>query len=283
MSWKKVTTTSLTLDDIVFENRNRAYGAYDLRASYEGHLMRALVLAPLLLITLIILPVMINQLTNLLLPETNILENAIGLPPPQTILSEKDLVILLEKPSAPPLPPNINTKKNVPLKPVPDDKLNKTEELTTAAMLEDAVAGPVTLEGTDLPPAEVSLGGEGGTGLSSEVPTGPENEIFITVEQMPEFPGGLAALMKHISKHLRYPRSAAERGISGVVYVGFVIDPQGKVTQVEVLKGIDHALDEEAVRVISKLPDWKPGRQSGRNVSVRYSFPIRYAIEKQGK
>jgi protein TonB len=277
---EKVTTASLTLDDIVFENRNRAYGAYDLRASYEGHLMRALVLAPLLLITLIIFPVMINQLTKLLLPETNILEKAIGLPPPQTILSEKDLVILLEKPSAPLPPQNTNTQKYVPYKPVPDDQLNKTEELTTAAMLEDAVAGPITLEGTgtDLPPVEAAIGGEGGTGLSSQMVAEPENKIFIAVEQMPEFPGGQAALMKFISKHLRYPRSAVEKGITGLVYVTFVIDPAGKVTQIEVLKGIDPACDEEAVRVISKLPDWKPGRQSGRNVSVRYSFPIRYAM-----
>lgn len=277
---EEVTTASLTLDDIVFENRNRAYGAYDLRASYESHLMRALVLAPLLLITLIIMPVMINQLTKLLLPEELLIDVARGLPPPQTILDKDDFVILLEKPSTP--PPNTNTKKYVPFKAVPDDELNKTEELTTAAMLEDAVAGPVTLEGTgtDLPPAEAVFTGESGTGLSSEVTAEPENKIFIAVEQMPEFPGGQAAMMRFISKHLHYPRSAADKGIGGVVYVGFVIDPQGKVTQVEVLKGIDQALDEEAVRVISKLPDWKPGRQSGRNVSVRYSFPIRYSVEK---
>jgi protein TonB len=96
---------------------------------------------------------------------------------------------------------------------------------------------------------------------------------------MPEFPGGQAAMLKFIGKHLRYPASAQAKGIAGIVYVSFVISPEGQVTQIEVMKGIDTACDQEAARVISKMPAWKPGRQSGRNVPVRYSLPIRFAMQ----
>jgi protein TonB len=145
-------------------------------------------------------------------------------------------------------------------------------------MLENATVGPLTIDGTgdDLPPIEIGDGTGEGIGVPVEA-AAPPTEFL--VEEMPEFPGGQAAMLKYIGKHLRYPASAQAKGVSGIVYVSFVISPEGQVTKVEVIKGIDTACDQEAARVISKMPTWKPGRQSGRNVPVRYSLPIRFAMQ----
>jgi protein TonB len=276
---EKVNTASLTLDDIVFENRNRAYGAYDLRNSYNRNMTRALTLAPLLLLFFVGTPIGINQLLKSLLPEHNIIDDSMGCDfPPQTILTEDDFIIIPEKRLTPPAVRS-NTVRYVPFEPVPDHTLQKTETLTTAAMLENAVAGPMTIDGTgdDLPPIEVADGTGESTGAPVEAVAQPKE--FLVVEEMPEFPGGQVAMLKFIGKHLRYPSSAQAKGISGVVYVSFVISPEGQVTKAEVMKGIDTACDEEALRVINKMPTWKPGRQSGRTVPVRYSFPIRFAMQ----
>lgn len=276
---EKVYTPSLTLDDIVFENRNQAYGAYDLRASYQRNMTRALTLAPLLLLFVVGTPIAINTLLKSLLPTETLLDHSTGCSfPPQTILREEDFIIIPEKRPAPPAVPT-NTIRYVPLEPVPDHTLQQSETVATTAMLENAIAGPMTIEGTgdDIPPLEVSDGTGEGTSAPVEAVVSPEE--FIVVEEMPEFPGGQAAMLKFIGKHLRYPSSAQAKGISGVVYVSFVISPGGQVTKAKVMKGIDTACDAEALRVINKMPAWKPGRQSGRNVSVRYSLPIRFSMQ----
>lgn len=102
---------------------------------------------------------------------------------------------------------------------------------------------------------------------------------FAIVEEKPLFPGGDAALFKFIAENIVYPPTAKEMGISGKVYVQFVIDKYGKVTQVKVVKGIDPELDAEAVRVVSKIPDWLPGKQRNINVPVQYILPINFRLK----
>ena len=96
---------------------------------------------------------------------------------------------------------------------------------------------------------------------------------------MPAFPGGDAALARFLSRNLRFPASAQRNDVSGLVYVSFVISRDGAVTDVKILKGVEEACDAEAVRVVGKMPNWNPGRQNGRSVSVRYSIPIRFAVQ----
>jgi len=98
------------------------------------------------------------------------------------------------------------------------------------------------------------------------------------VEQMPEFPGGEAGLMKFLSKNVHYPTSASEMGIQGRVILRFVISKTGDVSQVEVIRGLDPACDKEAVRVVKMMPKWTPGKQNGRNVPVYFTLPIRYQL-----
>ncbi len=103
-----------------------------------------------------------------------------------------------------------------------------------------------------------------------------DKTVYSVAEQQPEFPGGTRALVKFLRKNLNYPRSAASAGISGRVFVSFVINTDGSLTDVQVLKGIGFGCDEEAVRVMQKMPRWKPGKQSGRAVRVRYNLPISF-------
>ena len=101
---------------------------------------------------------------------------------------------------------------------------------------------------------------------------------FVIVEDMPEFKGGDKALLKYIADHVVYPEMAKENDIQGTVYVGFVVNEKGKVTNVSILRGVDPLLDKEAVKVIEGLPDWKLGKQSGKNVKVRMQVPIKFQL-----
>ena len=100
--------------------------------------------------------------------------------------------------------------------------------------------------------------------------------IFISPERMPEFPGGMEALMKFLRENVKYPSIAQELGIQGRVYVEFIIDKNGKVGHITLLKGVDKSLDREALRVVGLMPDWKPGYQGGRTVNVSYRLPISF-------
>ena len=106
-----------------------------------------------------------------------------------------------------------------------------------------------------------------------------EQEIFQIVEEMPSFPGGEAKLMEYVAKNIKYPQIARETGIQGRVFVGFVVEPDGSVSNVKVLRGIGGGCDEEAMRVIKSLPKWKPGKQRGKAVRVSYQIPVFFKLQ----
>lgn len=105
-----------------------------------------------------------------------------------------------------------------------------------------------------------------------------EPVAFAAVENKPEFPGGDIALMKYLAENTKYPPIAKENGVSGRVFIQFVIDKNGNVTQVRTLRGVDPALDAEAIRVVKSMPKWKPGSQRGKAVPVTYQVPINYKL-----
>ena len=105
-----------------------------------------------------------------------------------------------------------------------------------------------------------------------------DEEFFMVVENMPEFPGGDLGLMKFIQKNVRYPAIAKEYNITGKVYVSFIVDKQGNVTNVKIVRGVDKNLDAEAKRVVSSLPKYKPGKQRGKPVRVMFTIPINFTL-----
>lgn len=112
-----------------------------------------------------------------------------------------------------------------------------------------------------------------------EEETRDEGEIFMIVEEMPEFPGGTEALQKYLAQSVRFPVIAQENGIQGRVYIQFVINQNGEVTNATILRGVDPSLDREALRVVEAMPKWKPGKQRNRPVRVSYTVPINFVLQ----
>jgi TonB family protein len=110
-----------------------------------------------------------------------------------------------------------------------------------------------------------------------------EEEVFTIVENMPEFPGGQKALYEFLVKNLKYPAKAKKKGISGKVYVNFVIGKDGQVRDIKVIRGVHKLLDKEAIRVMKAMPKWKPGTQRGKNVNVSYNLPINFKLSRKDK
>lgn len=106
---------------------------------------------------------------------------------------------------------------------------------------------------------------------------------FVTVEQMPEFPGGIKAMYQFIAENLTYPKEAAKANIEGKVFVAFIVSCTGEIQEVQVSKGIGYGCDEECVRVVRSMPRWTPGRQSGKDIPVRYSIPFSFTLRKERK
>ncbi len=107
---------------------------------------------------------------------------------------------------------------------------------------------------------------------------GNDETIFRSVEQMPQFPGGEAALMKYIESHIKYPPLAAQNNVQGIVVVQFVVNKDGSIGEVKVVRSVDKDLDKEAIRVIKTLPKFTPGRQNGKAVSVWYTLPVSFKL-----
>lgn len=109
-----------------------------------------------------------------------------------------------------------------------------------------------------------------------------EDPIFTVVEDMPSFPGGEQALMQYLAKNIKYPVIAQENGIEGRVIVAYIVGADGKITSPEIVRGVDPALDKEALRIVENMPVWKPGKQRGKAVAVRYVLPITFRLQGKG-
>ena len=106
-----------------------------------------------------------------------------------------------------------------------------------------------------------------------------EDKLFLVVEEQPEFPGGVAGLQKFLQKNIEYPSLAKDAGIAGTVYVTFEVGKDGSITNAKVLRGIGGGCDKEALRVVKKMPKWKPGKQRGKPVRVQFNIPVRFTLQ----
>ncbi|MGD9556142.1 MAG: energy transducer TonB [Mangrovibacterium sp.] len=161
------------------------------------------------------------------------------------------------KPPPPPPPPKVVEVLNIV-----DDKTDIEEELD----IEDTEADDKTV--IDVAPI-----------IQQEEEKAEESQVFFIVEDMPEFPGGELALRKFIANAIKYPVIAQENGIQGKVYVNFVVDKDGSITNAKIARGVDPSLDKEALRVVNSLPKWKPGMQRGKPVKVSYTVPISFVLQ----
>lgn len=151
---------------------------------------------------------------------------------------------------------------------VDDDTEIEEETIESSESTTEAISGPVAQH-------------------TGPVATGPvvteeesdEGTVFQVVEQRPEFPGGMEALMKYLSKNIKYPSIALDNGIQGRVLVSFTVNKDGSIVDPEIMKSVDPSLDKEAIRVISTMPKWNPGKQRGKAVRVKYTVPVAFRIQ----
>ncbi len=252
--------------DIVFLDRNKAYGAYDLRRNSARNVLIACAIG----VSVFSLAVSAPYIAGLLAEEAEVevpmtFENE-ALPPPEPIDPSEP-----PPPPPPPPPPLQTTIKFVA--PIIAEEVEEDEIPPAQEEFEEATSGTETVQGDPDGVDESLIEGTGNV----VVDDAPE-QIFTVVEQMPSFPGGEKVLMEYLAKNTQYPPVARENDIEGQVYVEFVIDKEGNVTNARIARGVDRYLDKEALRVINSMPKWKAGKQNGREVSVKFVVPIKFVL-----
>ena len=248
------------LDDLVFMNRNKEYGAYMHRKNYSRYMMVALSIALGIFLSIISIPLIANYFS----PKEIVVGGGYIYDPMGTIKTTTVDPPDITKPDLP--------KIKEPTYSVPHVTIDTTELSDLAALMNTTTNKLVGDTAT------VKTGGGGGEVI---VPLDPPTtkETFIIVEEMPEFPGGEAGRVKFLRDNMVYPRQAKETGIQGKVYIGFVVDETGQVVEAKLLRGIGGGCDEEALRVINAMPKWKPGRQTGKAVRVQFSIDIDFRLQ----
>jgi len=247
-------------DDIVFELRNQEYGAYRLRKKYSRNVMIGMLIGILIIGTAVITPYLnAKALENQKRREQKLVELKMeNLDAPQDVAPP---------PPPPPPPPAevVAQVKYVPPVLVDSVKPEEAKQMMTADQAQTEVKNE-DVQVQEVVQEEIK---------EYEAPA----EVFVVVEEMPTFPGGDPELMKFIYANIVYPEIAKENNIQGRVILRFCVTFKGGVDQVQVLKPVDPALDNEAVRVIKMLPPWKPGKQGGKPVNVWYSVPVTFQLK----
>ena len=283
---KEVDLSSREWCDLVFEGKNKDFGAYVIRTeSPKRHNMAVIwtLVGALLLAGLVAGLVKANQIledrrlanaqdqTEVLIDMNQEAEEPE--PEQQRVEPEKPEVLPEEV---------LKSVKVTELAIVEDEKVRKEDEIKTQDELketETAFGQKDNEKGTEDRNVTRTLKEEVVVEKPVEKPKEVHEEIFKSVEQMPQFPGGDAALMKYLSSHINYPPMAAENNVQGKVIVQFVVEKTGKVGEVAIVRSVDKDLDKEAVRVCKSLPNFTPGRQNGRPVSVWYTLPIQFKLQ----
>jgi protein TonB len=247
-------------DDIVFENRNREYGAYKLRKNYNRNVMISLTVAMIIFGTAVILPFL-----NARAQETRGKHSETQV---EIKMENLDQPVEQIAPPTPPPPPEeiVQQAQYVPPVVVDSVKPEDNMQLMTVDQAQIEVRNETVVEEVVQVAAEVQ---------EAE----PEQEVFYVVEESPMFPGGDAEIQKYIGENVIYPEVAKENNVQGRVVLKFCVTETGGVDLVSVLKGVDPELDAEVVRVVKTLPKFKPGKQGGKPVRVWYTIPILFKLQ----
>lgn len=259
--------------DVVFANRNKAYGAYELRKQNSRTTSRAMLIGGVLFTLAVCSPMIINYLSGFVpdADDPSIQREVVLMPPPP-----------VNKETPPPAPPPEPPKPKVdqvrfpPPAPAPVEEV--VEEPPTVKELEKADPGPKTIEGD--PNADVRIDEPVGNAPKEAAVTEDNTPVdFAAIENPPEYPGGNAAIGKFIVKNFNWPPAAQEAGLAGKIYMSFIVEKDGSMTDIKVLRDLGMGTGDEAIRVLKKMPKWKPGIQNGRGVRVAYTLPLSLSVQ----
>ncbi len=260
--------------DIVFNGRNKSYGAYELRKSNPKSTVKALFITLLLFVVAVAAPTIINKIKGFIpkAPEKVKITEVILKPPPPVDPAKKP-------PPPPPEPPKpkVDQVRFPPPVVKPDNEV-KEKDPPTQDELKVADPGPKEQKGD--PNQAVRIDEPVGNADVKQV-TEDSNEIFTAVEKSAEFPGGIDKFYKFMGDHIKYPAVARENNVQGKVFLQFVVERDGSITDIKVVRGIGSGCDEEAQRALKSSPKWSPGMQNGRAVRSQYTMPISFTLGDQ--
>jgi len=267
--------------NVVFADRNQAYGAYQLRKDNARTTNMALLIALSSFVLLMAAPTIIDKLrgaqpivTQPIVYDKHDIDNTVYkiIIPPKTERPQATRAVS---------PPVHDMLKNPPLVATRD----AVDQPPTVTQLSHADSGPVTMTGThtDGPPAVDTNPGKVTTpGTGSGTPAVSDGgEVLPIAEINPEYPGGEAAFTKFLQKNIRYPQIAKENGIQGRAYLQFIVERDGSLTDIKIVRNPGGGTGEEAQRVLKMSPHWKPGMQNGNKVRVQYTIPVNFSLGDQ--
>jgi len=267
--------------DLVFADRNKNYGAYDLRSKSSSIMTRALLIAGGLFLLLAFSPLIYAKIfPKEVSPKED--SEVTRIVPTDLIHQMKKEEPKSEKKPEPAKADPVKVKTlALPSKIVVLDKVDIPEP-PSLKEIEKAVISNVTQDGVEKPNAVINenKGDGNGTGTAKDGAGTTDNNEYLPsgIDEYPEFTGGAKAWSKYMERNLRYPYQAQDANIQGKVFVSFVVERDGSVSDVKVLRGLGFGCDEEAMKVIKKSPLWKPGKNKGVPVRVRYNMAINFQI-----
>lgn len=270
--------------DMVFAGKNKEYGAYQLRKGTSGRNIKSLLI-------LVIAAALVGGFLAWKVIEQKQAEEQ------QAYMDAMELARLQkqaekEKKKPEKVQPKVEMKKEIPV-------ARETQKFTAPVIKKDELVKEENqVKQMDQLDAKVAVGTKDEEGVKDRTveavrsdiavaapppPPAPKpevsNKVFDVVEEMPSFPGGQAALMSFLSSNIKYPVVAQENGVQGRVIVGFVVERDGSITDVKVMRSVDPSLDREAQRVVRAMPRWKPGKQNGSAVRVKYTVPVVFRLQ----
>lgn len=274
---------NFSIEDLIFENRNKEYGAYVLRKEYSDNMMKGMFTSFSVIFVIFVLPklfvhspIEVDKITPVDLGGI-ILEEIIY--PPKRIVP----------PSPAQVPTGENIKQVAFVDPKVVESINNTEAKPPSQEdLSTAVIGTTDSDGKDASATDISSpvnkdNNHQGTAIveSDNTSTKKANDDIIDfASEMPEFPGGHTALFKYFQNNVRYPAMAREEGIEGTVVLRFTVTRNGQIKDLKIVRSVAGGCDEEAMRVVKEMPAWKPGKHNGQFVNVAYNLPIKFKLSR---
>ena len=265
--------------ELVFENKNKAYGAYQLRKETGKRNVKAMIIVFATIAAIIVAAwakvAIENAMPKKVAIETDVELSKLAQKKEAKVERKEPVKVEMEQKVVEKVKSSVKftapeIKKDEDVK--PEDELKSQDDLakTNTAIGSFDVKGNDEAEGEVLKAKEV---------IAEEKPKEEETKVFDVVEQMPQFPGGQQALFEYLSKNIKYPVIAEENGVQGRVIVTFVVERDGSITDVKVVKSVDPSLDKEAQRVVKAMPHWIPGKQNGSAVRVKYRVPVTFRLQ----
>ncbi|MCX2494587.1 TonB family protein [Pedobacter sp. PF22-3] len=259
--------------EVVFADKNKSYGAYQLRKTNGANTTRALIIGSVIFLILFFSPKIFSLIKGSMdQQEDQVKAQEVILAPPPPVNPETP-----PPPPVEPPPPKVDQVKMPP--PIVKPDIEVRDEPPTVEKLKEADPGQRDIKGD--PTAEINIAEPVGEGPKREAAVAvDDNKVydFVSIEKQPEFPGGIAKFYGYLGKAIKYPPMAQENNVQGKVFLSFVVEKDGKLTDITVTRGLGSGTDEEAIRVLKASPRWNPGIQNGKPVRVKYNINVNFTL-----